>query len=122
VLDVRGLSGLVWLFSAVHDSQCGAPGRVAGNANTRCSTRRQAAIRSVIVTMTPVQVFSELDGQRRFLAPFLPAPRVTRRDQGQADAPDTSWRRSSPRPSAPQPATARYCQSYGEPQSSGAAA
>jgi len=37
--------------------------------------------------MTPVQVFSELDGQRRFLAPFLPAPRVTRRDQGQADAP-----------------------------------
>ena len=41
--------------------------------------------------MTPVQVFSKLDGQRRFLAPFLPAPRVTRvtrRDQGQADAPD----------------------------------
>jgi hypothetical protein len=42
----------------------------------------------VIVTMTPLQVFSTLDGQRRFLAPFLPAPRVTRRDQGQADAPD----------------------------------
>ena len=38
--------------------------------------------------MTPLQVFSKLDGQRRFLAPFLPAPRVTRRDQGQADAPD----------------------------------
>jgi hypothetical protein len=37
--------------------------------------------------MTPVQVFSTLDGQRRFPAPFLPAPRVTRRDQGQADAP-----------------------------------
>ena len=42
----------------------------------------------MIVTMTPLQVFSKLDGQRRFLAPFLPAPRVTRRDQGQADAPD----------------------------------
>ena len=42
----------------------------------------------MIVTMTPVQVFSKLGGQRRFLAPFLPAPRVTRRDQGQADAPD----------------------------------
>ena len=37
--------------------------------------------------MTPLQAFSEVDGQRRFLAPFLPAPRVTRRDQGQADAP-----------------------------------
>jgi hypothetical protein len=42
----------------------------------------------VIVTMTPLQVFTEPDGQRRFLAPFLPAPRVTRRDQGQADPPD----------------------------------
>ena len=42
----------------------------------------------MIVTMTPVQVFSKLGGQRRFLAPFLPAPRVTRRDQGHADAPD----------------------------------
>jgi NADPH:quinone reductase-like Zn-dependent oxidoreductase len=41
----------------------------------------------VIVTMTPLQVFSKPDGQRRFLAPFLPAPRGTRRDQGQADAP-----------------------------------
>ena len=33
--------------------------------DTRCSTRRsrrQAAIRSVIVTMTPWQVFRELDG------------------------------------------------------------
>jgi hypothetical protein len=32
--------------------------------DTRCSTRRsrrQAAIRSVIVTLTPLQVFSELD-------------------------------------------------------------
>ena len=38
--------------------------------------------------MTPLQVFSKLDGQRRFPAPFLPAPRVTRRDHGQADAPD----------------------------------
>jgi hypothetical protein len=38
--------------------------------------------------MTPSQVFSKRDGQRRFLAPLLPAPRVTRRDQGQADAPD----------------------------------
>ena len=37
--------------------------------------------------MTPWQVFSKPDGQRRFLAPFLPAPRVARRDQGQADAP-----------------------------------
>jgi hypothetical protein len=42
----------------------------------------------VIVTMTPLQVSSKPDGQRRFLAPFLPAPRVTRHDQGQADAPD----------------------------------
>jgi hypothetical protein len=42
----------------------------------------------VIVTMTPLQVFSKPDGQRRFLAPFLPAPRVTRRDQGQAGPPD----------------------------------
>jgi hypothetical protein len=41
----------------------------------------------VIVTMTPLLVFSELDSQRRFLRPFLPAPRITRRDQGQADAP-----------------------------------
>ena len=72
--------------------------------------------------MTPLQVFSKLDGQRRFLAPFLPAPRVTRRDQGQADAPDhiieavvTETIRSA------QPTTARYSQSYGEPQSSGAA-
>ena len=24
--------------------------------------------------MTPLQVFSKLDGQRRFVAPFLPAP------------------------------------------------
>jgi hypothetical protein len=33
--------------------------------DTRCSTRRsrQAAIRSVIVTLTPLQVFSELDSQ-----------------------------------------------------------
>ena len=38
--------------------------------------------------MTPLQVFSKPDGQRRFLAPFLPAPRVTRRDQVQAGAPD----------------------------------
>jgi hypothetical protein len=28
----------------------------------------------VIVTMTSLQVFSELDGQRRFVAPLLPAP------------------------------------------------
>jgi hypothetical protein len=63
----------------------------------------------VIVTMTPWQVFSKLDGQRRFLAPFLPAPRVTRRDQGQADAPDhiieavvtETIRRSRPRPVLP---------------------
>jgi hypothetical protein len=41
----------------------------------------------VIVTMTPLQVFTKPDGQRRFLAPFLPAPRVTRRDQGQAGPP-----------------------------------
>jgi hypothetical protein len=33
-------------------------------------TRRQAAIRSVIVTMTPWQVFSELDGLTRFVAPL----------------------------------------------------
>lgn len=39
-----------------------------------CRSRRQAAIRSVIVTMTPLQVFSERDGQRRFVAPLLPAP------------------------------------------------
>ena len=34
--------------------------------DTRCSTRRsrrQAAIRSVIVTLRPLQVFSELDSQ-----------------------------------------------------------
>ena len=70
--------------------------------------------------MTPLQVFSKLDGQRRFLAPFLPAPRVTRRDQGQADAPDhiieavvTETIRAA--------ADHGYAQSYGEPQSSGAA-
>jgi len=53
--------------------------------DTRCSTRRsrrQAAIRSVIVTLTPLQVFSELDSQRRFGAPLLPAPRVGRRRLG----------------------------------------
>lgn len=38
--------------------------------------------------MTPLRAVSKPDGQRRFLAPFLPAPRVTRRDQGQADPPD----------------------------------
>jgi hypothetical protein len=32
----------------------------------------------VIVTMTPLQVFSELDGRRRFVAPLLPAPRDPR--------------------------------------------
>ena len=76
----------------------------------------------MIVTMTPVQVFSKLDGQRRFPAPFLPAPRVTRRDQGQADAPDhiieavvTETIRAAARP---RPGTPRSC---GEPQSSGAA-
>ena len=36
----------------------------------------QPAIRSVIVTMTPWQVFRELDGQRQFLAPFLLTPSV----------------------------------------------
>ena len=41
----------------------------------------------MIVTMTPLQVFSKLGGRRRVLAPFLPAPRVTRRDRGQADTP-----------------------------------
>ena len=51
--------------------------------DTRASTRRsrrQAAIRSVIVTMTPLQEFSELDGQRRFVAPLLPAPRDPRQE------------------------------------------
>ena len=117
VLDVRGLSGLLWPFNAVHDSQCGAPGRVAGNADTRCSTRRsrrQAAIRSVIVTMTPLQVFSKLDGQRRFLAPFLPAPGSPGATRARPTRPTTSSRRSSPRPSAPQPTTARYSRSHGE--------
>jgi hypothetical protein len=37
--------------------------------------------------MTPLRAVSKPDGQRRFLAPFLPAPRVTRRDQGQAGPP-----------------------------------
>ncbi len=48
--------------------------------DTRSSTRRcrrQAAIRSVIVTLTPrpcQAVFSKLDGLTRFPAPLLPAP------------------------------------------------
>ena len=63
----------------------------------------------MIVTMTPVQVFSKLGGQRRFLAPFLPAPRVTRRDQGQADAPDHIIEAVITETIRPQPATARYC-------------
>ena len=45
-----------------------------------CRSRRQAPIRSVIVTMTPLQEFSELDGQRRFVAPLLPAPRDLRQE------------------------------------------
>lgn len=71
--------------------------------------------------MTPVQVFSKLGGQRRFLAPCLPAPRVTRRDQGQADAPDHIIEAVVTETIRAAAATARYCQSYGEPQSSGAA-
>ena len=53
--------------------------------DARCSTRRRAAIRSVIVTLTPLQVLSELDrqgGSVRFGAPLLPAPRVGRRGLG----------------------------------------
>ena len=46
VLDVRGLCGLVWPFSAVHDSQCGAPGRVAG-------TRTPAAAPAVPAVRQP---------------------------------------------------------------------
>ena len=34
----------------------------------------------MIVTMTPLQEFSELDGQRRFVAPLLPAPRDPRQE------------------------------------------
>jgi hypothetical protein len=33
--------------------------------------------------MTPLQVFTELDRQRRFVAPLLPAPRLLRRRRGQ---------------------------------------
>ena len=69
--------------------------------------------------MTPVQVFSKLGGQRRFLVPFLPAPRVTRRDQGQAGAPDHIIEAVVTETIRAAPATARYCRSYGEPQSSG---
>jgi hypothetical protein len=46
-------------------------------APPRSSTRRQAAIRSAIVTRTPCccrRVFSKLDGLTRFPAPLLPAP------------------------------------------------
>ena len=52
--------------------------------DTRSSTRRsrrQAAIRSVIVTLTPCPclpaMFSKLDGLTPFLAPLLPAPRFS---------------------------------------------
>ncbi len=46
-----------------------------------CRSRRQTAIRSVIVTRTPCpcrRLFSKLDGLTRFLAPLLPAPQVPR--------------------------------------------
>jgi len=45
----------------------------------------------VIVTLTPWQVFSELDGLTLFLAPLLPAPRdcgKIGRDQGPAQLDD----------------------------------
>ena len=71
--------------------------------------------------MTPLQVFSKLDGQRRFPAPFLPAPRVTRRDQGQADAPDHIIEAVVTETIRAAADHARYSRSYGEPQSSGAA-
>jgi hypothetical protein len=63
---------------------------------TRVSTgrsRRQAAIRSVIVTMTPLQMFSELDSQRRFLAPLLPAP-LLQRCQAETEEPYDVGRRA----------------------------
>ncbi len=61
-----------------------APRRPDTRASTRRS-RRQAAIRSLIVTLTPCPcqaVFSKLDGLTRFLAPLLPAPRSYREPVG----------------------------------------
>jgi len=50
--------------------------------------------------MTPLQVFSELDGQRRFVAPFLPAPRVATMRAGRSVNPVAAGRYEDCRPAA----------------------
>jgi DNA invertase Pin-like site-specific DNA recombinase len=70
----------------------------------------------VIVTMTPLQVFSELDGQRRFLAPLLPAPLIRERTLDGLRAAEAQGRRGG-RPAAVDDdvlAVARARQSRGE--------